>query len=222
MKGRPSALPYAAPMRFPVPSANWISSAVTAALSLVLLAALGGLTPAYAVAVVIAAVAGMVAGVAATPRKKARLQPRPRREATPIAARPEVVRSITLVSTLQAAVGGGRSVSDLRRVLAGIAADESGQIDHSVTDELVVVFGAPEEAFDAARRMVSNVEALSRRTGRDLRIAIGIHAGLVTPSDIAVITARLRGLTESKRASVIVTDPVAERDAGALEVAFVG
>lgn len=199
-------------MRLSIPRASWISAAVTAGLSLVLLAVLGLLTMPAAASIAIAACAGMVAGLAAIPKKKTRAQPRPS---------VAVTRSTTLISTLQGAGDATRSASDLKGVLIGIAADESGLIDPLASDGLVAVFTAHESAFEAARRMVSNVEALSRRTGRDLKIAIGLHSGPVSRDEIIEIIARLNELDEAKHASIIVNGPIEARKATVLEVATV-
>ena len=92
----------------------------------------------------------------------------------------EPTATVLLATLRNAEEGSERLVEDLQRVLAGIVADERGKVDRVEPHSIVALFTRGEHsaaAVHAARRMLSNVDALSRRLGHALAIAIAVHAG---------------------------------------------
>jgi class 3 adenylate cyclase len=63
--------------------------------------------------------------------------------------------------------------------LRGIVARLDGQVVKTIGDEIMVVFGNPEAACDAAREMQQRMTALPPIAGAKLAIRIGFHYGLV-------------------------------------------
>jgi hypothetical protein len=163
------------------------------------------------VAIVTAIVSGgasIVALRALTPRKPVR------RTRAPSASEGSV-----LVATLKNAGNGAERITgDLQRVLAGIVADERGAIDRAETETLVASFSRNDHAgaaVHAAQRMLSNVDAVSRRLGHDLRITIAVHCGPRTDETVGMATKVRDATTDS--VPVLVSEPAARRLAGQLE-----
>jgi class 3 adenylate cyclase len=149
----------------------------------VLLGTFAALRPLVIAAAVIAAAAGAVATVSlartpAEPRPGAEVTPTSTADPNPAPRKPK--EATVLLATLRNMSGSDRLAGDLHRILAGIVADERGSIDSSEDQGLVASFLRNEHATSAvhaAQRMLSNVDALSRRLGQDFRIAIGVHSG---------------------------------------------
>lgn len=112
-------------------------------------------------------------------------------------------------------------------MLAGIVADEQGRVDRFAGDRTIAIFSGRDHAaaaVEAGRRMISNVEALARRIGLDISIAVGIHTGAVaigeTASGDAIDTAsRVQALTRESGVPLLATEETAKRTRGALETA---
>lgn len=114
--------------------------------------------------------------------------------------------------------GPARVVDDLQRVLAGIVADERGAIDRAEGESLVASFSKSDHAgaaVHAAQRMLSNVDAVSRRLGHDLKIAIGVHSG-VRGEDTVEVASRVQAAA-TDTVPVLVSDSAARHLQGALE-----
>lgn len=130
-----------------------------------------------------------------------------------------------------------RCLADLQQVLSGIVGDEGGTVDRFAGDRLIAVFAAKRSSADhagraveAAKRIASNVGALSRRLHYDLRIAIGIHSGslplddrgrvdAVAIGDAIDVAGRLEVYAKGSDVTIALTESVAER-AEAEEAAF--
>jgi hypothetical protein len=102
---------------------------------------------------------------------------------------------------------------DLRRVLEGIVRDERGKIAESGGSGITAVFRGRRDhaqtAVHAAQRMLSNVEALSRRLERDIRITIGVDSG---PEEAAAArAAELQKTADENRMPVLVSANTFER-----------
>src|SRR5207302_8910787 len=63
--------------------------------------------------------------------------------------------------------------------LRKIVAKRDGQVVKTIGDEIMVVFGNPEAACNAAREMQQRVIALPPTAGVKLAIRIGFHFGIV-------------------------------------------
>jgi class 3 adenylate cyclase len=122
-----------------------------------------------------------------------------------------------------------RCLTDLQKVLSGIVGDEGGTVDRFAGDRLIAVFAAKRKnadhagrAVEAAKRIASNVGALSRRLRYDLRIAIGIHSGSLPLDDRGHVDAaaigaaidvagRLEVYAKGSDVTIAFTESVAER-----------
>jgi hypothetical protein len=165
-----------------------------------------------------AAIVSAIAGAAvlfASPRNvpeasaEPAAQPKPKRE--PAA-------TVLLATLRNVDEGSERLVGDLQTVLAGIIADERGKIDRSEPHSLVAVFARGEHAgaaVHAARRMVSNVDAVSRRLGHGLGIAIAIHSAPRGEEAISVAARVQEAATET--VPILVSAPAAASLANELE-----
>ena len=126
--------------------------------------------------------------------------------------------TLLLAALRNAGEGSERLRADLHRVLAGIVADERGTIEPAGPHAVAAWFfhsDHPAAAVHAAQRMLSNVDALSRRLGHDLRIAIGVHTG-PKGEETFERTARVReAATES--VPVLVSEPAARHLKSQLE-----
>lgn len=172
---------------------------------------------------VIGGIAALAAGVAgfrkvgapgSTPAKK------PRKSAGEDTGAPT---GTVLFATLRNVNGSERLASDLHRILAGIVADERGSIDRAEEHELVASFAKSDHAVHAAQRMLSNVDAVGRRLGNDLSIAIGVDETLdgaarvqsATTSSVPVLvseaSARLLGNQLERVDTGVFTFPPAQR-----------
>ena len=100
----------------------------------------------------------------------------------------------------------------------GIVADERGAIDRAEGESLVASFSRSDHAgaaVHAAQRMLSNVDAVSRRLGHDLKIAIGVHSG-VRGEDTVEVASRVQAAA-TDTVPVLVSDAAARHLQGALE-----
>lgn len=131
-----------------------------------------------------------------------------------------------------------RCLTDLHEVLSGIVGDEGGTVDRFAGDRLIAVFSAKRRSADhagraveAAKRIASNVGALSRRLRYDLPVAIGIHGGSLPLDDRGHVDAaaigdaidvagRIEVYAKGSAVTIALTESVAER-AGGHEAAFV-
>jgi hypothetical protein len=124
-----------------------------------------------------------------------------------------------LLATLRNPAGGfERVVSDLQRVLAGIVADERGDLERTDAQSLSASFTRNDHAgaaVHAAQRMLSNVDAVSRRLGHDLKIAIGVHSGI--RGDDMDEVARVVQSAATDSVPVLVSEGAARHLKGALE-----
>ena len=160
--------------------------AAVAALA-VLVGVFGDLRFLIIAAALIAAVAGMVAAVSlsrAIPAEAPAVASKPESDVAPESAGERAPRKkpegTMLLASLRNMSGSERLASDLQRILAGIVADERGTIESEEGQSFAASFSRPDHAaaaVHAAQRMLSNVDALSRRLGHDFRIAIGVHTG---------------------------------------------
>lgn len=126
--------------------------------------------------------------------------------------------SVLLATLRNPGNGPARVVGDLQRVLAGIVADERGAIDRAEGESLVASFSRSDHAgaaVHAAQRMLSNVDAVSRRLGHDLKIAIGVHSG-VRGEDTVEVASRVQAAA-TDTVPVLVSDAAARHLQGALE-----
>ena len=90
--------------------------------------------------------------------------------------RPKRERETTAVAWQLRGDTEGKWPLGLQQLLAGIAADERGRVETADSGLSIARFPTPGEALHASRRMVSNVDALRRRVGADLRITVGVHS----------------------------------------------
>lgn len=126
--------------------------------------------------------------------------------------------SVLLATLRNPGNGPERVVGDLQRVLAGIVADERGAIDRAEGESLVASFSRSDHAgaaVHAAQRMLSNVDAVSRRLGHDLKIAIGVHSG-ARGEDMVEVAGRVQAAA-TDTVPVLVSDAAARHLHGALE-----
>jgi class 3 adenylate cyclase len=121
-----------------------------------------------------------------------------------------------------------RCLTDLQNVLSGIVGDEGGTVDRFAGDRLVAMFAAKRRSSDhagraveAAKRIASNVGALSHRLHYDLRIAIGIHTGCLPADerghieagaigDAIDVAGRLEVYASESHVAIALTESVAE------------
>lgn len=196
---------------------------IAAALSL--LCALGVVAAAASGSTRLAMIAGAAAAMAAIVVLAAlpNMQPAPRPtlpgaadSTTPAERAPRKREGTVLLATLRNMEEGSERVAgDLQRVLAGIVADERGSIDRSEGQTVLASFAKSDHAaaaVHAAQRMLSNVDAVSRRLGHDLRLAVGVHSGARGDEEtIAVAMAVQAAATDS------VPVLISEASAGHLE-----
>ena len=122
----------------------------------------------------------------------------------------EPTGSVLLATLRNAEEGSERLLADLHRILAGIVSDERGKIDRVEPHTIVALFSRGEHvpaAVQAAQRMLSNVDALSRRLGQPLTIAIAVHAGPRGAESVNVAARIQEAATES--VPILVTAPAA-------------
>lgn len=126
--------------------------------------------------------------------------------------------TVLLATLRNISSGSERLAGDLQRVLAGIVADERGAVDRFEAETLVASFSRSDHAgaaVHAAQRMLSNVDAVSRRLGHDLRIGIGLHTGPRGEETLAV-AARVRDAS-TQSVPVLVSETVARHLGSQLE-----
>ena len=172
----------------------------------------------------------MIAGAAAALATVAVLITLSKREPAPLpvanppapsaerAPRKRTEGSVLLATLRNAGNGSERVVSDLQRVLAGIVADEGGALDCTDSHSLVASFARSDHAgaaVHAAQRMLSNVDAVSRRLGYDLKIVIGVHSGSSGADMVEVAGMVQAAATDS--VPVLVSESAARHLEGALE-----
>ena len=209
----------------PLPLARNAAIVATAAAIVVLAGAVADLRFLVIAAALIAAGAGGFVAVSlhrSTPAEPPALVSKPEPDVPPASAGERAARKKTDATILLAALrnmsGSERLAGDLQRILAGIVADERGTIDSEEEQGFVASFARADHAaaaVQAARRMLSNVDALSRRLGHDFRIAIGVHTGPRGGETLAV-AARIREAS-SDAAPVLVSEPAARHLGSALE-----
>lgn len=173
----------------------------------------GGAAAAIGAIAVLIALSGAGQAIAAAPAVSA--VDTPHAERTP-RKRPE--GSVLLATLRNPGNGPERVIGDLQRVLAGIVADERGAIDSAQGESLVASFSRSDHAgaaVHAAQRMLSNVDAVSRRLGHDLKIAIGVHSG-VRGAETVEVASRVQAAA-SDTVPVLVSDAAARHLQGALE-----
>ncbi|HEX6177452.1 MAG TPA: hypothetical protein VF057_03780 [Thermoanaerobaculia bacterium] len=127
------------------------------------------------------------------------------------AKKAEPIGSVLLATLRNAEEGSERLLADLHRVLAGIVADERGKIDRVEPHSIVALFNRGEHAaaaVHAARRMLSNVDALSRRLGQPLAISIAVHTGPRGDESVNVAARIQEAATDS--VPVLVSAPAAK------------
>lgn len=144
----------------------------------------------------------------------------PRAPAPPVQRAPRRAQegSVLLANLSNPAGGSERVLGDLQRVLAGIVADERGVLDRADAHSLVASFARSDHAgaaVHAAQRMLSNVDAVSRRLGHDLKIAIGVHSG--TRGEDTVEVAGVVQAAATDTVPVLVSESAARHLEGALE-----
>lgn len=159
------------------------------------------------IAIAIAVLSIAVAAIASAGMKREEPAPPPVETAAPaVAAKPEPEVTV-LVADLR------DESEDLRRVLEGIVRDERGKVAESDGTAMTAVFRGRRDhaqtAVHAAQRMLSNVEALSRRLERDIRITIGIDSG--PEQNAAARAAELRRTADENRTPVLVSASTFER-----------
>jgi adenylate cyclase len=99
--------------------------------------------------------------------------------------------------------------------LRGVVARHGGKVVKTIGDELMVVFGKPEAACDAAREMQQRVTALPPAEGVKLAIRVGFHFGPVLEEkgdfwgDGVNTAARLAGL--AKGGQILTSGATANR-----------
>ena len=154
------------------------------------LALAGGVAAAIAAVAVLIALSGAEQQTASAPAPASIETPQVER-----APRKRSEGSVLLATLRNPGNGPERVVGDLQRVLAGIVTDERGSIDRAEGDSLLASFSRSDHAgaaVHAAQRMLSNVDAVSRRLGHDLKIAIGVHSG-VRGEDTVEVASRVQG-----------------------------
>lgn len=120
----------------------------------------------------------------------------------PAAAEPPArkIGSVLLATLRNVDDGSERLLGDLHRVLAGIVADERGKIDRAEPHSIVALFTRADHAtaaVHAARRMLSNVDALSRRLDQSLGVAIAVHSGPRGEESVSVAARIQEAATDS-------------------------
>jgi class 3 adenylate cyclase len=138
----------------------------------------------------------------------------------PVERAPRKREGTLLLATLRNMEDGSeRVVGDLQRVLAGIVADEKGAIERSEGHTVLASFAKTDHAaaaVHAAQRMLSNVDAVSRRLGHDLKLAVGVHSGARGEEEtIAVAMAVQAAATDT--VPVLVSEASARHLEGQLE-----
>jgi hypothetical protein len=207
----------------PAPKAARIAAILTLLCAGVVVAAVAGGSTRFALAGGIAAAIGAIAvlvslsgsGQAEPPVPASSAVETPQVERTP---RKRSEGSVLLATLRNPGNGPARVVGDLQRVLEGIVADERGAIDRAEGESLVASFSRSDHAgaaVHAAQRMLSNVDAVSRRLGHDLKIAIGVHSGVRGEDTVEVASRVQAAATDS--VPVLVSDAAARYLQGALE-----
>ena len=115
-----------------------------------------------------------------------------------------------LVAEVVTGPGGERLRDDLRRVLAGIAYDERGTVSKSEGERMLVTFRGRRNhaaaAVHAAQRMLSNVDAVSRRLEREVQIRIGVNTGAIGSEALIETAVELEKMTREKRLPVLLSE----------------
>ena len=138
-------------------------------------------------------------------------------EHPPAAQQPEVIpqdeppkEGTVLVAEVITGPGGERLQDDLRRVLAGIAYDEKGTVAKTEGERMLVTFRGrrnhASSAIHAAQRMLSNVDAVSRRLEREVQIRIGVNSGAIGSDALIETAVALEKLTREKRLPVLLSE----------------
>ncbi len=207
----------------PAPKAARIAAILTLLCAAGVIASAAGGSTRFALAGGVAALIGAVAILVALSGSGQEPLPQPAVEASEIAHVERAPRkrsegSVLLATLRNPGNGPERVVGDLQRVLAGIVADERGAIDRAEGESLVASFSRTDHAgaaVHAAQRMLSNVDAVSRRLGHDLKIAIGVHSGL-RGADMVEVAARVQAAA-TDTVPVLVSAAAAHHLQGALE-----
>ena len=192
----------------------------TAAAIVVIVGAIAGVDFLVFAAALVCGVSGAV--VALTARETVHHTEAGRTEALapvePPAKKKEATATVLLATLRNAEEGSERLVEDLQRVLAGIVSDERGKIDRVEPHSIVALFSRGEHsssAVHAARRMLSNVDALSRRLGHALAIAIAVHAGPKGEEAVSVAARVQEAATDA--CPILVSAPAASTLGNTLE-----
>jgi hypothetical protein len=207
----------------PAPKAARIAAILTLVCAAGVIAAAAAGSTRFALAGGVAALIGAVAILIALSGSGQKPVPQPAVEASETAHAERAPRkrsegSVLLATLRNPGNGPERVVGDLQRVLAGIVADERGAIDRAEGESLVASFSRSDHAraaVHAAHRMLSNVDAVSRRLGHDLKIAIGVHSG-VRGADMVEVASRVQAAA-TDTVPVLVSDAAARHLQGALE-----
>ena len=160
--------------------------------------------PIVAGVIALAAAATSLAALLSAP-KPAEAEPLPEIETAP-EVKPAPPDVTVLVAEVRDASGTGRFGEDLHRILEGIVRDEKGKL-HASNGAITAVFRGRRDharaAVHAAQRMLSNVDALSRRLERDVRISIGVD----TAEEASATThaAELQKMADENRTAVLVS-----------------
>ena len=197
------------------------AAAVTALVAIALL-----ITPApsrtflvvASVLLLVAAVAGFVQRRPAVAEPAAYQPPSAGEDSgAPLTEEPKEREGTVLVAEITTGPGGERLHDDLRRVLAGIAYDERGTVAKTEGERMLVTFRGRRNhagaAVHAAQRMLSNVDAVSRRLERDVQIRIGVNTGVLTSDELIPTALQIEKLTREKRLPVLLSES-AFRSAG--------
>jgi hypothetical protein len=124
---------------------------------------------------------------------------------------PKEKEGTVLVAEVITGPGGERLQDDLRRVLAGIAYDEKGTVTKGEgAERMQVTFRGRRNhaaaAIHAAQRMLSNVDAVSRRLEREIQIRIGVNTGAIGSDSLADTAVEIAKLTREKRLPVLFSE----------------
>jgi hypothetical protein len=192
-----------------------------------LLCALGVIASAAIGSTRFAVIGGAAAAMASVAVLIALSKREPAPQPVALAAEPQAERtaaskrtegSVLLATLRNGDDGSEHVVSDLQRVLAGIVADERGALARTDARSIEASFKSGDHAgaaVHAAQRMLSNVDAVARRLGHDLRIAIGVHSGSRGDDMVEVARTVLAAATDS--VPVLVSEGAARHLHGALE-----
>ena len=160
--------------------------------------------PIVAGVIALAAAATSLGALLSAPKPK-EAEPLPEIETAP-EVKPAPPDVTVLVAEVRDASGTGRFGEDLHRILEGIVRDEKGKL-HASNGAITAVFRGRRDharaAVHAAQRMVSNVDALSRRLERDVRISIGVDTADETAATSRA--AELRKMADENRTAVLVS-----------------